>query len=73
MVTWPHFLMRHISGSFMTHNGWVALKASEGEVLANGGTAYFSDYSYKYLQAIEEPFEFFRDFPHAGYGWACRG
>lgn len=34
--------------------------------IRDGGTAYFSDYSYKYLQHIAKPFKFFRDFPHAG-------
>ncbi len=34
--------------------------------IRDGGTGYFSDYSYKYLQHMAKPFKFFRDFPHAG-------
>ncbi len=34
--------------------------------LRTGKTAYFSDFSYRYLQEIASPFEFFREFPHSG-------
>ncbi len=34
--------------------------------LRAGKTAYFSDFSYRFLQEIVSPFQFFREFPHTG-------
>jgi len=34
--------------------------------IENGGSAYFSDFSFRYLQNAFSPFSFFKDFPYIG-------
>ncbi|HEY1405603.1 MAG TPA: hypothetical protein VF857_03250 [Spirochaetota bacterium] len=36
------------------------------DFISNGGSAYFSDFSYRYLQESIKPFSFYKDFPYVG-------
>jgi hypothetical protein len=59
-----------IQGMSLTDQYYKVDMKKTGELIARfiqeGGSAYFSDFSYKYLQSAFSPFSFYKDFPYVG-------